>query len=91
VSWWIYFIQGAEDSPIKIGRAKHPIDRLKSLQSANWDELRLLAAFEGHAKDEVALHKKFERARGEWFMPSEGLLELIEEIGLPKSMRTLGE
>jgi len=90
--YYIYFIQAA-DGPIKIGHAKHPIDRLKTLQSANASGLTLLAAFTGYVKDEIALHKKYAaaRIRGEWFNPTEELLLETQSIGLPKSMRMLEE
>lgn len=86
----IYFIQEGDEGPIKIGHAKHPIDRLISLQTGNPSELKLRACFPGYVRDEIALHKEFEayRIRGEWFEPAEEILSKINKIGPPKRVRT---
>ena len=78
---YIYFIAD-EDGYIKIGHAGHPQARLKSLQTASRQELRLLATTPGAVADEKALHAKFsdDHVRGEWFKPSRELCEYIQEV-----------
>lgn len=72
----IYFIQGVDGGPVKIGLATSPTDRLRQLQTASPVELRILRVIEGAVKkDESAIHRKFNHLhiRGEWF--SEKVME----------------
>jgi len=73
----IYIIQAGEDGPVKIGTAYDPYRRLASFQNAHFAELRMLAIYEGEAREEHLLHKKFEhlRIRGEWFRFDPVMLE----------------
>ena len=71
-----YFIQRGIEGPIKIGKARDVVSRLRDLQCASSEPLRLLGATN---VSEGVVHRKFkkERIRGEWYQPSEGLLKYI--------------
>ena len=77
---YIYFIQQGLDGQIKIGYSQDPKDRLKTLQTSNPRELRLLLTLQGNEDYERKLHKQFERhkLKGEWFEPHEDVLIFIE-------------
>ncbi|MDQ3879574.1 MAG: GIY-YIG nuclease family protein [Chloroflexota bacterium] len=77
----IYAIQRGSDGPIKLGLAGDPNKRLESLQTANDVELVLMAAWDGTASDERALHARFADAhiRGEWFAPLPDLCAFVDE------------
>lgn len=76
----VYFISD-EDGYIKIGFANNVSSRLKDLQTAARQELRLIATMHGNVSDEKSLHKRFEEdhVRGEWFYPSTELKKYIKE------------
>lgn len=77
----VYFIQsGGAQGPIKIGRAEDVDARLRELQTGNPQKLTLLATMRGGRAAERTLHARFRtsRIRGEWFVPSPELLEVIE-------------
>lgn len=79
----VYFIQAGVDGAIKIGFTRFPVlDRLKSLQVACPDELRLLAVLAGDDGKETEIHKRFapDRIRGEWFRPSTTLLDYVYSL-----------
>lgn len=74
MSYYVYFIQVADDGPIKIGVAWNVPKRLRALQSANPDELCLIDTVRCASKKaaqtlEQKLHQQFRdfRIRGEWF------------------------
>jgi len=75
---FVYFLQSGER--IKIGLARDPIRRLRTLQTGNATELKLLAVVAGDGSLERAIHAKFESARvsGEWFVRCGDLEEFIE-------------
>lgn len=79
---FVYFIQGENGGPIKIGYTKDLKSRLSSIQTGHPDILKLLACFPANEKDEQKLHKKFDalRLRGEWFKPLQILLDEIDAI-----------
>lgn len=69
---FIYFIQAAEDGPIKIGTTGfHPKKRMNKIQSDCPWPVRLLGAIEGGVDEEKQLHVKLApfRTHGEWFSP----------------------
>ena len=77
---YIYFI--ANKDKIKIGYTKNSVEkRLKQLQTGNDEYLVLLGFLRGGPEEEKMLHKQFAQYRirqnGEWFFPSEELLEYI--------------
>lgn len=79
----VYFIQCEDNGPIKIGVSVQPADRLVSIQITCPFELSMLAQVdEWTGTEEAYLHRAFrnDRLRGEWFSPSNRLLELIRQI-----------
>jgi len=78
----IYFIQAGENGPIKIGKSDDPERRLAQLQTAHYEELKILwVEYEtpGPIKDEERqLHLSYEddNIRGEWFKPENILRDL---------------
>ncbi len=77
---WLYFIQQGCDGPIKIGLARDPADRLRTLQQGNPVELHLIGVYRAFAVEERELHDQFEqwRLRGEWFTPNAELALIID-------------
>lgn len=65
----IYFIQGNETRLIKIGHARHALERLSHLQTGSPDILDLIGVQIGHKDKEKELHALFSnyRMHGEWF------------------------
>lgn len=76
---YCYAIQAGPDGPIKIGVARKPAERLKTLQTGNASELRGLAAWRVLPYEEAAIHKAFAdlRLRGEWFKPAPELIDFV--------------
>lgn len=76
---YAYAIQAGENGPIKIGVAKTPWERLKTLQTGNHEELRGLAAWRVLPWEEAEIHEEFgyARIRGEWFRPVPELVEFV--------------
>ena len=87
---FVYFIQGIEGGPIKIGRARKPQIRLRVFQIACPIRLRILGVMEGDLETETKLHRRFAtyRLHGEWFQVSPELLALIRENAI--SLETAG-
>ena len=77
-----YFIRDEVTCLIKIGWAKSPIDRLKTLQTGSSNPLTLIHFIDSSVFDETELHQRFAhlRVRGEWFKPAQELLEFIERL-----------
>jgi hypothetical protein len=77
----VYFIQAGGAGPIKIGATSKdsPRHRLGDLQTAHYEELRLLGSITTQTSIEFALHDHFKhlRIRGEWFRPDPELMEFI--------------
>ena len=76
----IYFI--TDTINIKIGYTKNSIEkRLQQLQTSCSNKLYILGWIEGDIELEKELHKKFSSSRirynGEWFKPTDDLLEYI--------------
>lgn len=98
---WIYFIQAGSQGAIKIGWAKDPAKRIRTLQTSQHQKLKMLGAIPGTLKDEQALHRRFADARlnGEWFDRSKvggQVMSLILSEGFiaakpPKSRIITGE
>ena len=77
---FIYFILNKENNAVKIGRAKDVEKRLKSLQTANCQELTLIKTIRVNGNKEAReleknLHQKYNHLKlsGEWFKMSEEL------------------
>lgn len=77
---WIYFIQGEDGGPIKIGVANDPEKRLGELQRTSPTKLRIIGRRGGDVFAEKQLHAKYAeyRLHGEWFEPTEEILEEAE-------------
>jgi Meiotically Up-regulated Gene 113 (MUG113) protein len=81
----LYFIQCGDDGPIKIGVSHDPSARLRALQTASPYPLTLLWVH-GPLEDapglELRLHKRHAaiRLQGEWFLPTDGLLNHIFQM-----------
>jgi hypothetical protein len=77
---FVYFLQC--DDRIKIGITRDPMQRLRTLQTGNASELKLLAAVAGEAELEQTIHAKFESARihGEWFARCPELQQFIDRL-----------
>ncbi len=75
----VYFIQAGDSGPIKIGISEDIQFRLRELQVASPESLRLLASVEGDRETEKGLHARFSAywRSGEWFDPVPELLEFI--------------
>lgn len=82
---FVYAIQAGEGGPVKIGIAKHPHERLLTLQTASPIRLRGIAVWWGSSEEEKMWHEVFkdQRLEGEWFKPTEELLALMDFMGGP--------
>lgn len=80
---WIYFIQGDDGGPIKIGFTCQLAARVTDLQCGYpFGRLRFVGLVLGVAQDERGVHGLFAhlRLRGEWFRPGADLLEHILKL-----------
>lgn len=75
----IYFVRNGFDGEIKIGVTTNLKKRLETIQIYCPNEAVLLATLNGDSKKERELHALFSdfRKRGEWFFPSNKLLNYI--------------
>jgi len=71
---YVYFITNQRETVVKIGIANNPLQRLKTFQTANHEELIILKTIKLKTRAEAfqletALHRKFKKfhIRGEWF------------------------
>lgn len=67
----IYIIATSARSRVKVGWSKNPRNRLKQLQTANSERLRLIKTYDVPRQKERFLHRQLfafrERSNGEWF------------------------
>jgi predicted GIY-YIG superfamily endonuclease len=86
----LYFIQAKGSGRIKIGRSKNPERRLKTLQTGNASQLKMVCSLNGLGWRERDIHEALKkwRLKGEWFeyecvgsIPNE-IYELIPYGGL---------
>lgn len=77
----VYFIQGEDGGPIKIGRTDDLAKRIVGLETSRPDRLVTLGTFPGTLRDESEIHQRFAdiRERGEWFQATPELLAFIKE------------
>jgi hypothetical protein len=75
----VYFVQGVDGGPIKIGHARNVADRLRAMQLGSPVQLGTLATMDGGTELETVLHERFAhlRTHGEWFKPVPALLRWI--------------
>lgn len=81
----VYFIQGGEDGPIKIGFTSGAVEkRLIALQCGSPLRLRVVHVVAADKLGEGWAHAHFaaSRSHGEWFHPSKELLAFIKQGGL---------
>ena len=91
----VYFIQSGKKGPVKIGVSSDPIERMKTMQTGNPENLKLIAELicksKKHAYEiEYKLHKRFKWAkkRGEWFNPIvKARFNQINEVEADKIIR----
>jgi hypothetical protein len=85
---FIYFIQIAEDGPIKIGRTRDVKKRLYTLQTGHHKELRVVHMESPPRGESLRVEQKYHalfknlRIRGEWFKPGPALLDFIGKAPL---------
>ncbi len=77
---------------VKIGFSTNFIERLKALQGANADALRVLALGRGEFSDESHLHAQLAHSRvnGEWFRMTPKLLYIVAFANVTKTWPTVG-
>jgi hypothetical protein len=81
---YCYFIQEGIDGNIKIGVTKSIKSRLRTLQTANSEKLRLLGYVFGNKEKESELHRLFieYRIQGEFFTVNQKLIDYINNNNL---------
>lgn len=80
---YVYFIRAADGTgPVKIGCTADLTGRLYVLTLQQKKRLAFLAFAKGGFERESALHRHFaeHRVEGEWFAPSEPVLEFIDKV-----------
>jgi hypothetical protein len=80
---FVYFAQHGDAGLIKIGFTRvDPARRIRALQEACPEVLRWIGFYPTRADEERRVHQRFaaDRARGEWFRPSDALLAFIREM-----------
>jgi hypothetical protein len=83
VKAWIYFVRAGAAGPVKIGFSLKPVAaRIKTLQIAHHEELRVIGRMRGTFEDEQSLHRRFAHLhiRGEWFRPENDLLAYVATV-----------
>lgn len=81
-TWWVYFIQGEDGGPIKIGRTRNLAARVSELQCGYpFGRLRYVAIVHATDQTEQYLHEQFASFRlfGEWFVPAPELVRFIRQ------------
>lgn len=79
----VYFMQGVNGGPVKIGTAADVKARLKQIQACSPDVLRVLHIIPGAGREiERKLHARFSphRLHGEWFDTSVELMGYIRDL-----------
>lgn len=78
----IYFVQGVDGGPVKIGLSDFPEMRLNALQMASPIKLVIRASIMAERSLERDYHARFaaHRLHGEWFSPHPDILAEIEAL-----------
>lgn len=76
----VYFIQAENGGDVKIGSSSKVDERLKQLQIASPEKLKVTNIIPGGVEKEKELHKEFKsiKKEGEWFKPTQKLCELAK-------------
>jgi hypothetical protein len=84
----VYFISNASGTAIKIGVTTDLPKRLLSLRIANPEELSVVATLPAMWCTEQIVHRYFStsRIRGEWFRPTEDILEFIRLLNADRDV-----
>ncbi len=80
---FVYFVQGVDGGPVKIGSTISMSSRFRNLQNGSPVLLKvLLVVPDDHYKLENALHRRFAKYRlhGEWFEDNEELTAYIDDF-----------
>lgn len=79
---YIYFMFAKESRSVKIGMANDPKDRLSVLQIGNSASMEIITCIRARPELERVLHHYFRetRIRGEWFSPSQKLMQLFDDL-----------
>jgi hypothetical protein len=83
-----YFVQGEMTGLIQIGKGVRPECRVRDLQGASPDKLKLLGITRRYSKS--GLHHRFRhlRAHNEWFRPEPELLNFIYRVAVKPHVGT---
>lgn len=78
----VYFIQGVDGGPIKIGTSTDVESRLRTLQCASPVKLRVVGVVSGGVGLESQLHRRLalHRLHGEWFAAAPEVIAAIGEV-----------
>lgn len=79
---WTYCIRDDVSRAVKIGFSQNPRRRLRQLQTANPNRLRMVAAIYSTDAFERLIHRSFasDRRAGEWFDDTEEQVSTIMEL-----------
>lgn len=79
---FVYVVQGDPGTPIKVGVANNPIQRMKGIQTGYPWRLRLLFVVPGDQHLEWYLHERLKghRLLGEWFEPVDAFLDYVADL-----------
>lgn len=85
----VYLVQAGENGPCKIGKANDIPGRIRALQSAHVEQLRLLRTWKGGLAEEKALHRQFDylRINREWFSFCPSMLSAKPVTDLPPKIK----
>ena len=86
----VYFIQDNFSKRIKIGKTINMYDRFLRLKSQSpINDMSILLTIDGYQRKETFLHRKFKQYNhhGEWFEPSQEILDYIKEENLSLSIQ----
>ncbi len=83
-----YIIQAGPTGPVKIGRADDPEDRMRTLQTGQAEELRIIRIVDTPYDCEGAFHERFaeHRLRGEWFRFHADMMTFIPAAPEPETI-----
>jgi hypothetical protein len=91
--YFVYFIQGSNGGPIKIGRSRYPAARLSALQKYANVPLVMVACIRAAPEIETVLHERFgrERLHHEWFRCTARLKRFVAALAeqAPQGVGTL--
>ncbi len=80
--YWLYFVEAAEVSRIKIGLTGNLDARIQAIRTSSPVKVSLLHSLRGTARQERALHCRFIESQDhcDWFNATDDLRSLIETL-----------